>query len=404
MATIRLNYPKISAVAGPCGLWPEDLGPSIKNKSYFENKPYYNFGCAYQRNMAAMVDNPSDLVQPRSETPAYTRAAQRSASRSIARALPPRPPIPKPTRPNSAIQANDQLRAPKFRRAAGRHAAAGGRSHRAGAAGVGAGLLRDGGNRRRRAVGGRGPPPRQGASQDPDGRHGGRHRGLSHRADAERDHPGNRRPQRYPGRPRPARHRLRCRHPRHRDRPHQRRHAVSRTGAPRRQRLRDRAGQHARRGALDLRAVLGAGSQGGRPHHRHRRRQGRRRRIHHRPQRRLGDRARSGAGFRRRRSRPRLRHRRPRLQSGSRRRASPTRCSRPTVSIPPSSTACCRNAPTISACWRRRRRSTGSTISAPTPSIRSSTRFAPRCRASCSTFRINGRAGPSARWSPPTIS
>jgi len=72
MATIRLNYPKISAVAGPCGLWPEDLGPSIKNKGYFENKPYYNFGCANQRNLAAMIDNPSDLVQPRPETPAYT--------------------------------------------------------------------------------------------------------------------------------------------------------------------------------------------------------------------------------------------------------------------------------------------------------------------------------------------
>jgi pilus assembly protein CpaD len=78
MATIRLNYPKISAVAGPCGLWPEDLGPSIRNKSYFENKDYYNFGCAYQRNMAAMVDNPSDLEQPRSETPAYT--ARRTAA------------------------------------------------------------------------------------------------------------------------------------------------------------------------------------------------------------------------------------------------------------------------------------------------------------------------------------
>ena len=65
LATIRLNYPKISAVAGPCGLWPEDLGPSIKDKGYLENKPYYNFGCAYQRNMAAMIDNPSDLVQPR---------------------------------------------------------------------------------------------------------------------------------------------------------------------------------------------------------------------------------------------------------------------------------------------------------------------------------------------------
>lgn len=72
LATIRLNYPKITAVAGPCGLWPEDLGPSVKNPSYLENKPYYNLGCAYQRNMAAMVDNPADLVQPRSETPPYT--------------------------------------------------------------------------------------------------------------------------------------------------------------------------------------------------------------------------------------------------------------------------------------------------------------------------------------------
>ena len=72
LATVRLNYPRIAAVAGPCGLWPEDLGPSIKDKGYYENKPYYNFGCANQRNMAAMVENPSDLVQPRPETPAYT--------------------------------------------------------------------------------------------------------------------------------------------------------------------------------------------------------------------------------------------------------------------------------------------------------------------------------------------
>jgi pilus assembly protein CpaD len=72
LAAIRLSYPRISAVAGPCGLWPEDLGSSIKNKGYFENKSYYNFGCAYQRNMAAMADNPSDLAQPRPETPAYT--------------------------------------------------------------------------------------------------------------------------------------------------------------------------------------------------------------------------------------------------------------------------------------------------------------------------------------------
>ena len=72
LPAIRMNYPRISAVAGPCGLWPEDIGSSIKNRTYFQNKQYYNFGCAYQRNMAAMVDNPSDLVQPRAETPAYT--------------------------------------------------------------------------------------------------------------------------------------------------------------------------------------------------------------------------------------------------------------------------------------------------------------------------------------------
>jgi pilus assembly protein CpaD len=77
-ATIRVSYPRITAQAGPCGLWPEDLGPSIKNRTYIENKPYHNFGCATQRNLAAMVDNPSDLVQPRAETPPYT------ARRSIA--------------------------------------------------------------------------------------------------------------------------------------------------------------------------------------------------------------------------------------------------------------------------------------------------------------------------------
>ena len=60
-----MSYPKIAAVAGPCGLWPEDLGPSILNRRYSENKEYYNFGCATQRNLAAMIDNPADLEQPR---------------------------------------------------------------------------------------------------------------------------------------------------------------------------------------------------------------------------------------------------------------------------------------------------------------------------------------------------
>jgi pilus assembly protein CpaD len=70
IATVRLNYPRVAAEAGPCGLWPQDLGPTYETQ-HFENKPYWNLGCATQRNTAAMVDNPTDLVQPRGESSAY---------------------------------------------------------------------------------------------------------------------------------------------------------------------------------------------------------------------------------------------------------------------------------------------------------------------------------------------
>jgi len=70
-ATVRVSYPRIAAQAGPCGVWPEDVGASA-NRDYFENQPPWNFGCSTQHNLAAMVDNPADLVQPRAETPAYS--------------------------------------------------------------------------------------------------------------------------------------------------------------------------------------------------------------------------------------------------------------------------------------------------------------------------------------------
>ncbi len=70
LAPIRISYPRIQARAGPCGLWPADIGPSL-NRDYFENQPVWNQGCSTQRNLAAMVDNPADLVQPRAETPPY---------------------------------------------------------------------------------------------------------------------------------------------------------------------------------------------------------------------------------------------------------------------------------------------------------------------------------------------
>jgi pilus assembly protein CpaD len=70
LTSIKISYTKLTAQAGPCGQWPQNLGPG-QDSSYMENRPYWNFGCANQRNLAAMVDNPADLVQPRGETPAY---------------------------------------------------------------------------------------------------------------------------------------------------------------------------------------------------------------------------------------------------------------------------------------------------------------------------------------------
>ncbi len=72
LATVRISYPLIAAQAGPCGVWPEDIGPSL-NRDYFENQPNWNFGCSTQRNLAAMVADPADLVQPREETPTYAQ-------------------------------------------------------------------------------------------------------------------------------------------------------------------------------------------------------------------------------------------------------------------------------------------------------------------------------------------
>jgi pilus assembly protein CpaD len=71
LATVRINYTRIAAATDKCGLWPRDLGPDTDPK-WQENRPYWNLGCATQQNLAAMVDNPADLVQPRAESPAYS--------------------------------------------------------------------------------------------------------------------------------------------------------------------------------------------------------------------------------------------------------------------------------------------------------------------------------------------
>jgi pilus assembly protein CpaD len=71
LATLKLNYSTMVADAGPCGTWPDDLGVTYA-RQHNDNVQFFNFGCATQRNLAAMVDNKADLVQPRGEVPPYT--------------------------------------------------------------------------------------------------------------------------------------------------------------------------------------------------------------------------------------------------------------------------------------------------------------------------------------------
>lgn len=71
LTPVVLSYPRVTATAGPCGRWPNDLGPGA-GIEYDTNVPYYNLGCSMQRNLAAMVEEPADLVQPRGEAVAYT--------------------------------------------------------------------------------------------------------------------------------------------------------------------------------------------------------------------------------------------------------------------------------------------------------------------------------------------
>lgn len=56
--TITLSYDRIAAIGPACGDWSEDVTRRP------QELPYNNFGCASQRNIAAMAANPTDLMYP----------------------------------------------------------------------------------------------------------------------------------------------------------------------------------------------------------------------------------------------------------------------------------------------------------------------------------------------------
>ena len=63
-ASVRVSFDALDAkVNNECGKWEDDLRHSP------ENTNDGNFGCATQNNLAEMIANPADLVNPRAQSP-----------------------------------------------------------------------------------------------------------------------------------------------------------------------------------------------------------------------------------------------------------------------------------------------------------------------------------------------
>lgn len=63
-APIILSFTRFEAQAPECApLWTQDLAHQS------DNRPWPSFGCATQANLAAMVEDPHDLLEPRAEDP-----------------------------------------------------------------------------------------------------------------------------------------------------------------------------------------------------------------------------------------------------------------------------------------------------------------------------------------------
>jgi len=67
---VVLAYSGVTAQTAECGDW------SVNVAANYENKPYSNYGCASQRNLAAMVSNPRDLETQRAMDPASAERRQ----------------------------------------------------------------------------------------------------------------------------------------------------------------------------------------------------------------------------------------------------------------------------------------------------------------------------------------
>lgn len=68
-APLHLSFVKLQArVASHCGDWPDDLNTGATLHGW-DNRSYYNLGCATTKTLAAQIDDPRDVIAPRAEDP-----------------------------------------------------------------------------------------------------------------------------------------------------------------------------------------------------------------------------------------------------------------------------------------------------------------------------------------------
>ena len=77
-SVLRMSFVKLQAKAAThCGDWPDDLG-SGSSLDGWENRTYYNLGCASQQTLAAQMDDPRDLIRPRADDPSDVQMRTRA--------------------------------------------------------------------------------------------------------------------------------------------------------------------------------------------------------------------------------------------------------------------------------------------------------------------------------------
>jgi pilus assembly protein CpaD len=71
-APVRISFEGVKArLSHRCGDWPNDLASGSTAQGW-ENKTWWNFGCANQNAMAMQVADPRDIAGPRGERPSDT--------------------------------------------------------------------------------------------------------------------------------------------------------------------------------------------------------------------------------------------------------------------------------------------------------------------------------------------